>query len=65
MDHVHQELDEGGFSGSVVADKGENGSLWDLEGRRVQGLGAAIALAEGVGLDGRHHRLCGRLPIGG
>ena len=52
MDHIHQELDEGCLAGSVVTDEGEDGSARDGEGQGVQGLGLAVALGEGVSLDG-------------
>jgi hypothetical protein len=64
MNHVHQELDESGLAGSVVADQGEDGSAGDVEGERMQGLGAAVSLGEGVSLDGVGHGLLGA-PKGG
>ncbi len=49
VNHVHQELDERGFAGAVVADERENGAAGHGEGERMEGLGARDSLWPGRG----------------
>ncbi len=52
VNHVHQQLDEGGLAGAVMPDEREDCAAGHGEGDGMEGLGAAVALGERVGLNG-------------